>query len=312
MRTFYSCLLAVLFFPIYASSEEVAIETIRSNPQEFVDEDVIVEGFVSQFVPEGSTSRAHYILEGKYGRKIKVNTKLKKSPEQKKRYRVEGLVLIDKSGTPYVVASSEVCLNCESAAAPSQSPIKSPSFWEENLTLIVLIAAAVILFVIIGILIRMNGRKSEPVEEEQNEQLEEFSHQKYEDQEFKTVKLNLQNMPATVRFMPGKFTVTSGTDSGKSFRVTGKNTSEGREVTIGRENAPAGEELSHIKLEDITVSRKQAILTIDSANKLFIKNISETNPTVLNGKVMSAGERIALKSGDSIKMGDIELKYTSS
>lgn len=50
------------------------------------------------------------------------------------------------------------------------------------------------------------------------------------------------------------------------------------------------------------VGRRQAKLTFE-AGKVFIENISETNPTFLNNAPLERGQRVLVKAGDEIGLG---------
>jgi hypothetical protein len=65
---------------------------------------------------------------------------------------------------------------------------------------------------------------------------------------------------------------------------------------------------SHIQLFEKTVSRRQAeIHYID--NKMYLINLSETNPTQLNGVELKPGETAEILDESVIKTGDVEFKY---
>lgn len=47
----------------------------------------------------------------------------------------------------------------------------------------------------------------------------------------------------------------------------------------------------------------------DGLYHVYVSNAENTNPTLINGVTLQAGEVVGLKSGDVLKLGDTELKY---
>ena len=90
--------------------------------------------------------------------------------------------------------------------------------------------------------------------------------------------------------------------------ISGYPTPEGNIVTIGRESVSGEKAQAHIQLTERTVSRKQAEL-IARDKKLYVRNLSETNFTCLNGIEIMAGEVKEVKSGSIIKTGEVEFQY---
>lgn len=303
-------LLIVLCTSLLFAQQNVTIRDVTKSPQSYEDEDIALEGFVEQFIPESSKSRAHYILKGRYGGMIRVNTNLQKAPEQNKKYHVEGLLLI-KNGDPYIVAQNEYLINTNKKE--TTTPVVSPrdderevETTEDNTTLYIIVGAGVLLIIIVIVLIvqRKGGAAEEEYSTDAGDQ--DFSAAAFEEQDFKTVRMNLNDDSGTIRYMPGKFVLSEGLDKGKVFRISGKSGPNGRVATIGRENI--GNNNFHIKLEDQTVSRKQAEIREENG-KLFLKNLSSTNPTALNGRDLGVGEEVALGAGAKLKMGEIQMEY---
>jgi hypothetical protein len=125
--------------------------------------------------------------------------------------------------------------------------------------------------------------------------------------DFKTIRINIGG-PNTLDTVPGKFEIISGRDIGKEFRMNGIPGPNGCVLTIGREKLTGDAAYSHIQLFEKTVSRRQAeIHYID--NKMYLINLSETNPTQLNGVELKPGETAEILDESVIKTGEVEFKY---
>jgi pSer/pThr/pTyr-binding forkhead associated (FHA) protein len=78
-------------------------------------------------------------------------------------------------------------------------------------------------------------------------------------------------------------------------------------VTFGRSE---GELYRHIQLRDQTVSRQHARLRL-ADTRWHLLNLSQTNPVVHNGRVLSGGEEQPLEDGDRIEMGEVLFTFRS-
>lgn len=133
------------------------------------------------------------------------------------------------------------------------------------------------------------------------------NQEKEDDREFKTIKIAAPT-EKTLKFIPGQFIVLSGRDRGKPIRVAGFPTPDGSIVSVGREEVIGERAYAHIQLDLQTVSRKHAEL-IFKDKKLFIKNLSETNPTVVNEKEVVSGETEEIPLDSELRIGELKLKY---
>ncbi len=122
--------------------------------------------------------------------------------------------------------------------------------------------------------------------------------------------LKFKAPPKTMKFVPGRLVIAAGPDQGKEFRIAGRPTPEGNVVTIGRAEVEGEKAFAHIQLGDTyrTVSRMQAEI-IQKDDKILLKNTSETNPTIVNGDNLPAGETVELQDGDMIRMGELMVRY---
>ncbi|MGE5432937.1 MAG: FHA domain-containing protein [Syntrophomonadaceae bacterium] len=129
------------------------------------------------------------------------------------------------------------------------------------------------------------------------------------DSDFRTIKI-VPSAPQTITFIPGQLEIISGEDSGKSFRIAGFPTAGGSIVSIGREVVTGERAYAHIQLNEKfrTVSRRQAEL-IYKDHKLYVKNLSETNLTQVDGVELKPGECAELKPDAKIRTGEIEFQY---
>jgi hypothetical protein len=269
----------------YAQPMRTTVDEIIGNPGKFIDNVVDMEALVIQYVPATSSTTSYYLLKGNYGGIIKVNTS-ERPPEINRKYHVTGIVYVDPvTREPFISEKS-----------------KSLVEESENLAIIYLIIALIV--VLVSVLIYLQIRKKKvPVVEEPS-----FSPPAPES-EFKTVKLTV-GAPKTMKFIPGQLVIVSGEDKGKSFRIAGYPTPEGSIVSIGRDTVHGDRAYAHIQLDNKfqTVSRRQAeLIYID--NRLYARNLSETNPTQVDGIEIRPGEKTDVKPGSVIRMGELEFQY---
>ncbi len=125
---------------------------------------------------------------------------------------------------------------------------------------------------------------------------------------FKTIRF--ENPPKTMKFIPGKFTITSQEDKGKSFKIAGYPSHGDAVITIGREEVRGERSYAHIRIDDKfqTVSRKQAEL-VYSNGTLYAINRSESNYTQVDGYELKPGEKKEVKNGSLLRMGELEMQY---
>lgn len=105
----------------------------------------------------------------------------------------------------------------------------------------------------------------------------------------------------TLQFLPGRLEIAAGLDAGRDIRFVHVPGPNGMEVTFGRSE---GELYRHIQLRDQTVSRTHARLRLHD-NHWFLLNLSQTNPVVRNGVVLTDSQEHQLDDGDRIEMGEV-------
>lgn len=283
----------------------IEIGDIVNNPTNFNNEFVKIRGLVIQYTQGDTQTTSFYLLKSDYGAIIRVNTAQGK-PETNAKYDVTGTVVIDQTNHQvYLVEQSKYEL--------TDTPVK-PESPLANWTILFLIGGIILLIilVIVYFVIKSSSGKNSPY----TESLPHLPKAEFEggsvssiddDTDFKTIRIS-QSSPKTLKIIPGKLQIIAGLDKGKEFPIMGFPGSDGCVLSIGREKGNSESELSHIQLLEKTVSRRQAeIMYVD--NKLFVKNLSGTNFTRLNGIDLKIGETGEVVPDSIIKTGEVEFKY---
>jgi hypothetical protein len=116
-----------------------------------------------------------------------------------------------------------------------------------------------------------------------------------------TVRFSIPD-EGTLQFLPGRLEIVSGPDRGRDVRFVRTGGEQHPEVTFGRSEGPA---YRHVQLMARTVSRQHAAMSLIDGH-WQLKNMSATNPVLLNGRSLEAGEVAPLLvEGDRIEMGEI-------
>jgi pSer/pThr/pTyr-binding forkhead associated (FHA) protein len=184
--------------------------------------------------------------------------------------------------------------------------------WVTNNLLIVVIGGSAI-FLLILVIVLLLKRKSG--EGNRKKEPDMKPSQPVVDNNIPTPKENLKTMiiPATssrtMKFIPGGLEVMTGEDKGRIIRISGYPTQDGSTVTIGREPVTGPRDFAHIQFKERTISRRQAEI-IYKDGKLFIKNLSETNFTCLDGREIPVNTALELKPGSLLTFGEVEMKYS--
>jgi len=311
-----------LFFTESLIAQVTTIETIINNPKNYEGNEITIEGLVTQYV-HGKGATNYYLIKGDYGGIIRVNTS-EPAPETNQKYQVKGIVYIDRiNSTAFISEKSKSLLGVTTTPPPTVTPPVEQQQEEmpldeekENVLLYILIAALVVL---IGAFIFYQLRKkssAEIISEEittgrkpvQPLKDHEEAEPKFStDTDYKTIKI-VTSSPKTLKFIPGRLVITDGADKGKEFRIAGYPSPEGFIISIGRKEVKGDRAYAHIQLKEMTVSREQAEI-IQRNNKLFVKNLSETNYTQLNGSELNPGQMGELSPGSTIRTGEVEFQY---
>jgi hypothetical protein len=111
----------------------------------------------------------------------------------------------------------------------------------------------------------------------------------------------------TLQFLPGRLQILDGQDAGREVRFVRVPGPDGTTVSFGRSEGPA---YRHIQLREATVSRAHARMRL-AEGTWHLTNLSDTNPVVVNGRTMAAGEELPVADGDRIEMGEVVFGFRS-
>lgn len=308
---------------IYGDAEKKTVEEIIKKAGSLNSVYIETEGFIIHYVPETQNSpTSYYLLKGYYGDTLKVNTAEAK-PEINQKYSVWGILYVErifKNGkwtySPFLSEKSKICLSCP---PPSTETTTLPP--PVDYTLYYIIGGAVVLMVGFFAFVKVRNRNNhKPSDWETPTLTTDYSnipktetpppyYPTQPDTDFKTVKINT-TPSKTMRLIPGRLEIINGEDKGKTFLIQGYPTKEGSIVTVGRETITGEKSHSHIQIDQHyqTVSRKQAEI-IYKDRKLFVRNLSETNITEVDGQELRLGETVEIRPESIIKMGEIEFQY---
>jgi len=266
----------------------VKLEDIFENPGKYENEQVIISGMVNQYFPSTTKTTSYYLVQGNFGGVMNVNTSLK-PPTTFRKYQITGVVVIDQvQGRPVIIEKSR------RAIYGAISYVLAG--------LVVLLIAFMVAFLFFN---RKKEKSTKSGTADKGKEKTDTSGSSSTD--YATIKLTT-GTPPTMILIPGELEIISGRDKGKSFRIAGYPTTEGSIVTLGREPVDGDRKYAHIQLLEKTVSRKQAEL-IYRNGVLYIKNLSETNFTQVDGQTLTINEAAELKSGMVIRAGEVEFRY---
>ncbi len=304
-------ILVLLVSALYAQVATTTIEKIEANPGSYFGKEVTVLGFIELYV-DSPGGTYYYLLKGDYGGVIKVNCS--KQEETKKKYYVTGLVQKDLKTTQPIIVETKII---------PVIPIPAEEEPIVDYTWIYYVFGGLVIVLIILIIVQFAIKKKGKMEQTLSTSSDSFSSElkapptmpsqntmPRTSSQFSTIKIT-NAVPKTMRFIPGKLKIVSDRDKGKEFRIAGYPTPKGNIVTIGREAVKGDREFAHIQIDEKfgTVSRKQAEFR-EKDGKLYIKNLSSTNLTQINGKEIAANEIVEVKFGDVVRMGEIEFEYS--
>ena len=110
--------------------------------------------------------------------------------------------------------------------------------------------------------------------------------------------------PSTTGYLPGWLEIADGPHKGEVIRFP--RLADASDYTLGRGEGPAR---THVQLPVTSVSRQQARMRWANGRWQLI-NLSQTNPTVVNGRTLEEPEGVRwLQDGDTVEMGDLVLRF---
>jgi hypothetical protein len=347
LRSFtWVCFLLVL--GTMGAHAQTSISEINGNPGKYRGQSVTIQGTIDRHVDSGSdTATKNYIIKDDSGQEIRAKT-TEKPPATGARFQVEGIVEISPFNRKPVLdekSRSELSSASENQSSSSESLRQGFS----TITVYLIFGLGILVVVVLGYFayasqaddrgpapaaptddgtaegdqapasdlssteLGDDGDGSDsgfPEPSGQRIKSESSSSQATEEDSDGPETLKFKAPPKTMKFVPGRLVIAAGPDQGKEFRIAGRPTPEGNVVTIGRAEVEGERAFAHIQLGDTyrTVSRMQAEI-IQQDQTILLKNTSETNPTIVNGDNLPAGETVELQDGDMIRMGELMLRY---
>jgi hypothetical protein len=326
---------------------EASLSEINGNPGKFQDQSVVVEGTVSRQIESGdNTATSNYMLQDDSGEELRVET-TEQPPSTGGRYQVTGVIEISAFNNRQPVLEEQSRSQLASASQNQASSSESLRQGFSTITVYLILSLGVLVVVVLGYFAyasqqddspevapaedgtpetagasssdlsstELGGDDGEPetgFPEPSGQRIksESSSSQSPEEESDGPETLKFKAPPKTMKFVPGRLVIAAGPDQGKEFRIAGRPTPEGNVVTIGRAEVEGERAFAHIQLGDTyrTVSRMQAEI-IQQDQTILLKNTSETNPTMVNGDQVPAGETVELGDGDMIRMGELMLRY---
>ena len=268
------------------AADEIFIRDIIDNPHQFYNQQVNVQGTVTESrEAQNPNDRPFYVLIDSSDKSIKIVAD--SIPQMEAELSVTAIVQVDPGSQEPFLREVErrlledVLLGKYKNGAPLLG--KKNGFW---ITVGILVVLIVIVLVILLVVIF----KKPPAEEEERIEPEEgLTKQVNLDQLHDEIgALKTRQVPARL----AELRVVNGKFSGKSFPM-------GFETKIGRIQGD-------ITLEDASVSREHAVVAFVEKGYV-LKNISKTNPAILNGERISTPK--SLKDGDEIVLGIIKLEF---
>ena len=116
--------------------------------------------------------------------------------------------------------------------------------------------------------------------------------------------------------IPGYLLILNGLHKGRKLALHGKRTGTRLSLTIGRDvpewrrHVDQNKQDVHLRIADEsrTLSRLQAEITYE-AGKCYIRNLSNTNPTLINGLGLYGNQSAILEHKSIITAGNVQLQY---
>jgi hypothetical protein len=107
--------------------------------------------------------------------------------------------------------------------------------------------------------------------------------------------------------LPGRLDIVDGADAGRQIRFVRVPGPDGTDVTFGRTGGPL---YRHVQFRDKTISRQHAVMQFREG-RWTLRNLSRTNPVVLNHALLDTLDVPSLQDGDRIEMGEVTFTFRS-
>lgn len=280
------------------SQKKVKIEDINNNGIDFKDEVIFVEGCSK--IDQGKidqNKKKEYILIGDWKGEIKIKT-VYALPQSMSRFRIKGIVDIDPYTRELFITEFErfeLEDQCETKYGGTQV-----------LLLVFIGVGTLVLVLLIAKFLRETKNFYPPEHEKNKDNWDELPDNPVY-RENKTIKF-AEPPPGTLKLLPGKLELISGDEPIKEIRFYKLPNVKEAVRTFGR---CGGNLYTHIQLKPMTVSVNQAKIVFKDG-KHILYNYSKTNPSVVDGKPVLAGQSIVLNTGSKIEMGEVVFEFFSN
>ena len=307
---------------------------------------IAVEGEVTQYVEDEATDTRFYFLNDNYGVAILVRTPPgQPQPEISERYRITGVVDYEDAGRqefrrgeipasvrqafsdnneiPFISEYGRTPLGGVSTV-PDSGVVEPLDEAETAWWMYALVAAGVLALLGLGtVLVRSMGgsgahdetrkfldsQPQDPQATPSDSYLVQSEPEVVSDASG-TIKIHRPTRDQTVKVLPGRFAVLGGLDGLPEIRFFMPHGRTTTEITFGR---ASGKPYEHVQLAPRTVSSRQATLVYNGGQYSIRNHASrDSNPTAVNGRDLGEGETVMLNDGDRISMGEVEFQYHSS
>ena len=256
-----------------------------------------------------------YRIKGKYGTTLDVQSYNNRLPALKSKVNKAGVLYIDADGNPYLSELPGMVIE-------KTKILEEKARNNTNLVLYTVIGMIVVGAIGIGFVtyIRNNveGSKSKSGSGIQSQVITDYENGYEEPEPAQSEEklyeedntLALSTPEKTAKILPGRLTIISDApDKGETFPISGTPTPEGYTATIGK--AKSCDITIANRPEYSTVSREHAMF-IEQDGNVWIKNLSSTNPIIVNEEKYDTDKKVELKNGDKIKLGLLELLFENS
>lgn len=324
----------MLFLTIGLGAKNQSVKEVTAKKSEYLNTEFKLKGVIHK--PDSTDSKKEdpyfYWLVDRADDSLEIHSDEKLEIDRE--YRIEGR-LKEKEERLYFKVSDPECLDCEEEDSESS-----------GLMIILIGAVVVLLAVILFILLRNNKAKSNqpnypsspapprgsagspspppaapgaPVSGGSNpgsrptdgmSTIAFTSSQIPKEPITDSSTIVMQKKPDTAsNEIPGLFVLLMP-DGEHEKKLQGVPTGLGLIATLGRQEVDPKKAASHLLVKHPTVSRKQAEL-IFNEGKLYLRNLSASNPSKINGRPLEVGSMEEVPSASKIMVGEIEITYKS-